>query len=76
MELIYPVELKDIIHEKCTVCLESLIIKDQVNKKLNDKNISNIIKLNKCNHKFHRDCITPWLEHNFTCPICRMSYKN
>lgn len=24
-----------------------------------------------CSHKFHSDCILQWVEHNFSCPMCR-----
>ncbi len=24
-----------------------------------------------CNHEYHRECITEWLKHNDTCPLCR-----
>jgi len=24
-----------------------------------------------CSHKFHGDCILQWVEHNFSCPMCR-----
>ena len=26
----------------------------------------------KCNHIFHNQCITKWLNNNNTCPNCRM----
>lgn len=35
-----------------------------------DNEDDDIVRLN-CGHKFHRDCITPWLIENQTCPICR-----
>jgi hypothetical protein len=25
----------------------------------------------KCGHFFHEHCLTPWIEHHDTCPICR-----
>eukprot|EP00669_Euglena_mutabilis_P010263 TRINITY_DN5020_c0_g1_i2.p1 TRINITY_DN5020_c0_g1~~TRINITY_DN5020_c0_g1_i2.p1 ORF type:complete len:290 (-),score=34.21 TRINITY_DN5020_c0_g1_i2:302-1150(-) len=29
-----------------------------------------------CNHLFHQKCITPWLEKNRTCPLCRKEVVN
>jgi len=25
-----------------------------------------------CGHKFHKDCVLPWIQANHTCPICRI----
>ena len=42
----------------CTVCQEDF--------KLNET-----VKKLPCNHYFHEDCITPWLQSQNTCPMCR-----
>jgi len=33
-----------------------------------DQIIWNILQ---CEHKFHGNCIIPWIRENSTCPICR-----
>ncbi|CAD8126236.1 unnamed protein product [Paramecium sonneborni] len=44
--------------EKCAVCLE-------------DINDQNLIKILKCNHYFHNECIKEWLIIKAECPTCR-----
>lgn len=43
---------------QCSVCWEDFTIDE------------NVMKL-ACDHMYHKDCITPWLELHGTCPICR-----
>ena len=50
---------KEVEPELCAICL------------LDIKNVNDIPELD-CNHKFHYDCILPWIENgNNTCPLCR-----
>lgn len=30
-----------------------------------------IIKLNKCSHEFHSECVLEWLDTHASCPMCR-----
>ncbi|XP_054717923.1 E3 ubiquitin-protein ligase RNF115-like isoform X2 [Uloborus diversus] len=43
---------------QCTVCME-------------DFKLDELVRRLSCDHHFHNDCITPWLELHGTCPICR-----
>lgn len=42
----------------CNICLASYEVGDEV-------------RTVQCMHKFHRDCIDPWLRTNNSCPICK-----
>ncbi len=46
------------IHDVCAVCIESIEVGAE------------ILTL-PCNHKFHANCVAPWLRDNGTCPTCR-----
>jgi len=43
---------------QCSVCWEDFKLDESVNQL-------------QCEHIFHKDCITPWLELHATCPVCR-----
>jgi hypothetical protein len=45
----------------CAICLGSL------NERLNGEPV----RLSKCGHMFHADCILQWREEVKTCPLCR-----
>jgi len=45
---------------QCSVCMDVFCLNDTV------RNMP-------CQHLFHPDCITPWLQLHNTCPICRQS---
>lgn len=50
---------KDLIpNEECSICM----VKFKKN---------NIIKMLKCEHLFHIECIDTWLKNNNKCPVCR-----
>ena len=44
---------------ECSICCISL----------QDENLG--YKLKKCNHYFHKECISKWFKQHNTCPICR-----
>ena len=66
MECLQTVEPDKIDFEKhtnCTVCM------DPLNKP--DEGIDPEIVHLPCNHHFHKQCITEWLKHDASCPICK-----
>ena len=46
------------LDEECSICLEK-----------DEKEWASL----KCNHKFHYECIIPWVNAHRTCPICRVT---
>ncbi|CAN7138878.1 zinc finger CCCH domain-containing protein 13 [Brassica rapa] len=50
----------DNFEETCVICLETPTIGDT-------------IRHLPCFHKFHKDCIDPWLGRSKACPVCKFS---
>lgn len=50
----------------CIICHESM------------ESFHTVVQPTNCTHKFHVICITIWLSHHRTCPLCRtpISYRN
>ena len=50
----------EMVNDDCSICLNSL--KDD-----------HAVKLNKCNHIFHKGCLDTWIITNLNCPLCRIN---
>eukprot|EP00656_Telonema_subtile_P048903 TRINITY_DN5957_c0_g1_i1.p1 TRINITY_DN5957_c0_g1~~TRINITY_DN5957_c0_g1_i1.p1 ORF type:complete len:296 (-),score=30.98 TRINITY_DN5957_c0_g1_i1:192-1079(-) len=46
-------------HTSCAVCLSEFAAEE-----------SDVLAM-PCEHLFHKNCLTPWLERRHTCPVCR-----
>jgi len=47
-----------LIESTCSICLDNFIEGEKV-------------RILKCKHEFHCDCIELWMQGHGTCPICR-----
>ena len=59
-------EFKELIDKykhkyQCSICLDDMS--------------KPTLQVVKCGHFFHKDCITAWLNHHDTCPLCRKKIK-
>ena len=55
----------------CTICREHL---NDDSIYAIEKGIRSTLIEGICGHKFHHECITPWLKTNNKCPICSNKY--
>tara|TARA_Y100000389_G_scaffold46344_2_gene41286 strand:- start:11256 stop:12020 length:765 start_codon:yes stop_codon:yes gene_type:complete len=63
--------------EMCTICLQPLENKMVYKYSSNKKNIKRRkMKVLKCFHKFHKNCIKEWFYNNNTCPVCRLEHND
>ncbi|XP_022849097.1 RING-H2 finger protein ATL33-like [Olea europaea var. sylvestris] len=50
--------------QSCSICMDSFEIE-------NDSDTSATVTELPCQHYFHKDCISEWLNRSNTCPLCR-----
>ena len=53
------IDCESLNNDICIVCQEDIEI--------------NLVKIKKCGHIFHKECIVEWLTRNNSCPTCRIS---
>lgn len=63
-----PPARKEAVEALATVKIEETL---QCSVCLDDFEIGTEAKLMPCKHKFHSDCLFPWLELHSSCPVCR-----
>ncbi|KAK8806402.1 hypothetical protein WA588_002973, partial [Blastocystis sp. NMH] len=52
------------IDDTCAVCLDPFV------------ESSDLVKLNACNHVFHRSCIDEWILAHPLCPLCKRDIRD
>ena len=59
---------------ECTICRQHL---NTFSIYAKDSNITEIKHCSgSCGHTFHKECIIPWLNKSYTCPICSKSMNS
>jgi RING finger protein 122 len=48
--------------QSCVICFEDFYQDEE-------------IAVCPCEHAFHKRCLSPWLQHNCTCPMCNMCIR-
>lgn len=49
---------------QCPICLLKFV----------ESSEAKAVRLPKCNHTFHCECLLKWLEHTSSCPMCRQEF--
>ncbi len=60
--------------KECPICQEGFTVPDAAADGSSSNN-SSILKL-PCRHVYHSECLSSWLHHNHTCPMCRLKLKS
>lgn len=55
----------------CSVCLFEL--DEECEQKVAEDEF--VVELQPCAHRFHAQCLKPWLQKHQTCPMCRCAIK-
>mmetsp|Transcript_11521 Transcript_11521/g.28232 ORF Transcript_11521/g.28232 Transcript_11521/m.28232 type:complete len:157 (+) Transcript_11521:127-597(+) len=61
--------------ESCSICLEHFATHNSDGAAIPPYGRLHACELPRCSHKFHRDCIVPWLKKQKTCPVCRVEVQ-
>lgn len=61
------------LNDKCSLCHQDLMLPTNTQ---NNK-INGYISVSKCEHGYHEDCITRWINNNNNnCPICNVLWTD
>lgn len=72
------VEELNIYNTKCSICFDNLdgTVSDEDESEIDvviDSGTEIKIKVLRCKHAFHSECIDPWIEIHNKCPLCKTS---